>query len=140
MAKVHSQFQELAISTAGIGGPYTELQALREGTMSQTKTMAESTCRADGGYTSKLNGLRTITLTANCAWDEADAELMALVDAWEDDSAVHAQWIANTGSGLRRFRGEVLVSDMSRGAPVDDLQTCDVTLEVTGTPTFDTQP
>ena len=138
-AKKHSRVQELAISTGGIGGTYNEVQSVREANFNRTKTMVEATTREDGEWTSKLDGLKSGEITANCAWDESDAQLMNIVEAWENNTTIHARWRNDTGGGLRQNRAEVKVSDVSEGAPVDDMQTVDITLVISGAITQDTQ-
>lgn len=138
-AKKHSRLNSVEIATDGLAGTYNALNSLREGTFDQQKNLVDSTTREDADWMSQLNGLKSGSLSLNCAWDESDTVLMAIVDAYDDDSQLHARWRHDTGGSLRQARAEVQVESMSEGAPVDDTQTIDITLKITGAVTYDTQ-
>lgn len=138
-AKKHSRLNSVAIATDGIGGTYNALNSLREGTFDQTKNLTDATTREDLDWTSTLNGLKSGSLTLNCAWDESDTVLMAIIDAYDGDTTLHARWRYDTAGGLRQARAEVQVASVSAGAPVDDTQISDITLQLNGAVTYDTQ-
>ena len=138
-AKKHSRLHSLEFATDGLSGTYNDLNSLREATLNETKTMSDSTTREDGQWMSFLNGLKSATISANCAWDESDTVLTTLVDAYDDNTTLHVRWRHDNSGGLRQARAEVLVSSMTRGAPTDDTQTIDIEFQITGSVTYDTQ-
>lgn len=138
-AKKHSRVQSLAIATDGIAGTYNAVVSVRDATLSGTKDMTESTTRENGPFHDYLDGLISATIDVTAAWDESDAVLMALVDAHFANTTLHARWRNDTGGGLRQYKAQVKVAAVNEGASSGSLQTADITLQICGTPTRDTQ-
>src|SRR5688572_22465280 len=138
-AKKHSRLNSVEIATDGIAGTYNDIVSLRDASIDSTKDMTEATTRENGQFHDYLDGLISTTISLNCAWDESDTVLMALVDAHFANTTLHARWRNDSAGGLRQYKGQVKVASVNEGAASGSLQTVDIQLQVCGTPTRDTQ-
>ncbi len=134
MGKIAGRLSTLSIS-ADSGATYNALGSLRDGTFNVEKAEIGSTTRDDGAWEDFIEGRKSATIDASCAWDESDAQLMAIIDAFYADTTLMYKWTMSTLAGLKEHEANGIVLSVPESGPNDDLGTVDISIRVKGTVT-----
>jgi len=103
--------------------------------LSDEKGEAEVTTRGSGGYRQFLTTLIAAGVEFKMVWDPDDADFEALHDAYHNDSLIGIAVMdgaIDSGTGLI---ADMKVFKFSRGEPMEDVMTAEVTLK----PTYSTR-
>jgi predicted secreted protein len=138
MAPKQGRLSSLGISTTG-GAPYTSLGSLIDATFNRAKSEIDVTDRDSLDWTEFLAGRKSATIDGVANWDVADAQLMALLTAWDDDSGIDILWRFDTIAGEEEFTASVIVTDFTTPSPGEDKSSVNFTLRITGAVTQATQ-
>jgi predicted secreted protein len=98
--------------------------------LSLGSTEVDISTRDGAGWKAFLQGLKEFSATVDQLWVPTDAALQALRDSWLNGTLLAAVFTDDEGNG---FSGDVFVSAMSKGEPLDDAVTLNCTLRGTGT-------
>jgi predicted secreted protein len=138
MASKQGRLQSLGVSTTG-GAPYTSLGSLVDATFNRTKSEIDVSDRDSLDWAEFLAGRKSATIDGVCNWDEADTALMALLNAWDDDSGIDILWRFDTQSGEKEWTASVIVIDFTTPSPGEDKSSVNFSLRITGEVTEATQ-
>jgi hypothetical protein len=138
MPKKAGRVAKLYLSEDG-GSTYTEVECTRDMTMGLEKAELTSTSRGDGDWESYIQGRKSGTIEVNQLWNEDNAQLLAIVDAYYNDTELDFRWVFEAGVGKPQYDASCFVMSLSKGAPNDDVSTVDYTLRINGAVTPGTQ-
>lgn len=111
----------------------TELDIIRDVTLTLESTEGETTTRATGGWKTYVAGLKDATIEFTLKWDPSNAGFEALRDAWVGRSLVALKILDKaSGEGLD---ADFVVTKFSRSENLDEK----IEVSVTARPAMDTR-
>jgi predicted secreted protein len=121
-------------NTGTYGSPtWTEWDWIKETTLSLSKSEADATTRANGGWRAIVGALKDGSIEITGPHDTADAQYLAAYRAFYLDTvfdlAIVDGPIATVGT--RGLRASFMVTALDRGDPLEDVKTTSMTLKIT---------
>lgn len=108
-------------------------------TLDDNTEEVDATTHDSNGYREYEIGLTDASLTFNIMYDEQDPSHSSLLEAKRERTRFQFRWIPQVGAGLPRRHGVGFITALSHTAPLDGMQTMDITLRVSGEITNETQ-
>lgn len=121
-------------NTGTYGSPtWTEWNFIKDLSLEQSTAEADATTRANGGWKATVATLKDASLTFSAPHDVSITQYKALVDGYYSNASfellVLDQAVATVGAtGLR---ASFMVTSMTEGQPIEDIQANDFTLKIT---------
>lgn len=121
-------------NTGTYGSPtWTEWDFVKETTLSLSKSEADATTRANGGWKATIGSLKDASLEITAIHDTSDAQYLAAIQAFVSGAAfdlvIADGPIATVGT--RGYRASFEVMGLDRGDPLEDVKTATLTLKPT---------
>ncbi len=138
MSPKQGRLSSLGVSTTG-GAPYTAIDSAVDLAFNRSKSEINVTDRGSGSWTEFLPGRKDATIDGTVNWDIADAALMTLLAAFEDDSGIDILFRLDTVADEKEWTASVIVTNFSTPAPGEDKASVNITLRINGAPSEATQ-
>lgn len=108
-------------------------------TLEENTEEIDATTHDSNGFREYEIGLSDGSLTFNIMYDDQDPSHANLLEAKRERTRFQFRWIPQVGAGLNRRRGVGFITALSHAAPLDGMQTMDITVRVSGEITNETQ-
>lgn len=138
MAKQQGRRGFVDISTDG-GTTWRRVAGLIDCTLNRTLDEVETTTHDSNGTKEFEPGLDEASFDMSVMYDDQDPAQLALEDSYDTKSTFLFRYFPVVLAGKRRYDGGGFVTSFSQAAPLNDMQTIDITVRVSGTITRETQ-
>lgn len=138
MANPAGRVGSVAVSTDG-GTVYNAIGCVTDLTINKSKGEFENTCRSSQDYRTYGQDRKDVTVDFTAIWDEDDAQLMLVSDAYDSDTLYYYRFRYETDSGKREWTGQGFVTNFTDNDPNDGGSTVTATIRITGAWTKATQ-
>jgi predicted secreted protein len=115
---------EMTLTAGGV-----TIAKARDADVDMSATEIDTTTRDDNGWKTFIQGLKEWGLSVGQIWVPTNAGLIVLRDAYFSGSTLAIQLRDPDNHG---YNGNVIVSGLTKGEPLDDVCTLDVTMKGTG--------
>jgi hypothetical protein len=127
---------KLYYNTGSYGTPtWTLCDFMKDVSLELSSAEADATTRANGGWKATLATLQDASLTFTAPHDVSITAYAAFVDAWYDRTPLELLILdqAVATAGATGLRASFIITGMTEGQPIEDIQANDFTLKLTNT-------
>lgn len=140
MGDVKGRSGKLAASAAG--SVYTDVGGCKDVSFAGATNTIDVTDMDSGEWEEHLVGHKNVTMSGSGNWDEADAGLMIVHDAWKDGNQVYLRWRpTGDASGVgKEYIALGTITKFEESQAHDGAAEVSFDMMVTGSVTIQTQP
>lgn len=113
------------------GNPWVVINNIRDVTLNLEASEADVTTRGNNGWRATVAALKDGSAEFEMLWDTADAAFTAIKDAYLNNAAIGIAVLDDPGGSGQGLIADMMVTNLSRGEPLEEAITASVTVKPT---------